>query len=108
MNEITKELFDGFMTTFNRKNDVMVGVDHEMQSAQRNFKIIKDVAPDDRGIYSPLESGKQMGKLLNEHELISDRCTSKIVLNVKDDREHCTNLGDGYVRYKLFVELLPI
>ena len=102
MNEITKELFDGFMTTFNRKNDVMVGVDHEMQSAQRNFKIIKDVLPCEMEQYTPSKVGKLFGELLNTHELISKEHTSKIIIKIPE-----LLCFDSSVRYRIFVELVP-
>lgn len=120
MNQNVKDLFDGFMTTFCRSEDVIIGneprnlpkeIVRDILSQGRSFKILKEDYIDEPD-YTPFEIGKSMGNLLNTHELLSK--TSKILMPFLEDAGaeikcgwHIKDLKDGFTRYKLEVVLEP-
>lgn len=115
MNQNIKELFDGFMETFSRPNDVIIenkpyNLSKEtiktILSQGRSFKILKEDYTDEPD-YTSFDIGKLMANDLNTHELLSK--TSKIYIPFVEDSEwkHIKDLGNGFTRYKLDVMLEP-
>lgn len=111
MNQNIKGLFDGFMTTFCRPEDVIFTDIVTAHGTDRSFKILKEDHTDEPD-YTPFEIGKSMGNLLNTHELLSK--TSKILVPFLEDAGaeiecgwHIKDLKDGFTRYKLEIVLEP-
>ena len=108
MSRATKDIFDGFISTFSRSADVIPKTVGSVRNrppttpADRSFKIIKDVLDNE---YTDLQVGELMGKLLNSHELISESRTSKILVHISEPT--CADLSKNIVRYRMFVDLIP-